>query len=565
MTIPTTERRELQSLVQTMGQPDGLPIKDCVASLQSLRERTPKRCAELDRLLITAQRAQRQAIGELQKIHEQLGNTITQLKAAPLHPGVVLRVFPDAEHPKVEVALGGRTRHIVTLLPGLDPTTIAPGDEVHLTRDRNAIVARSPYGMPPWGQMALFERYVGDGRAIIQHRDETFMVPLAVGLGEADLHHGDTVRWDPEVGIVYEKVERATGEHLFLEQSPTESFDRVGGLDGIIARLKDQFTISLRHAGVAASYKVQRVGGVLLKGPAGVGKTMVTRALANWLGDLFSAGRSMFMNIKPASQHSVWFSQSEANYRELFRAAKAATARSPGVPVVMFFDEIDAIGNTRGGLGSHIDDRVMTAFMAELDGLEDRGDIVVIGATNRPDAIDPALLRPGRLGDLVLEIPRPNQEAARQIFARYLDADMPYAPNGHGADMAATRHALIDAATAHVYCRNGDGALATIGFRDGKQHVVDGADLINGAIIANSVRSAAHGACRRQVATGEPGIRLSDVIEAVDEQLATTAATLTPANARHHVSGLPQDVDIVRVDPPAGSRVKRPYRFLEVT
>jgi proteasome-associated ATPase len=266
------------------------------------------------------------------------------------------------------------------------------------------------------------------------------------------------------------------------------------------------------------------------------------------------------MNVKPSELHTMWYGQSEANYREAFRAARLAGELEPDVPVVMFFDELDSVGMSRGRANSNIDDRVQTAFMAELDGLAGRGNIIVVAATNRRDAIDPALLRPGRLGDLVLEVPRPNMKAGQDILSRYLGSNIPYARNGHGDDAAATREDIISAAVSHIYAPNANNELATIQFRDGKRRVLRAADLVSGAIIANVVNVAVERACLREVETNEPGLRVEDVVIALTEEFETAARALTPANCRHHLTGLPQDVDVVSVEPVA-RKVKQPLRY----
>jgi proteasome-associated ATPase len=268
------------------------------------------------------------------------------------------------------------------------------------------------------------------------------------------------------------------------------------------------------------------------------------------MAGIAKSGRSHFINIKPGTLNSMWFGQTEANYREAFRTAREASELEKDVPVIVFIDEIDSIGAARGASLMRVDDRVLTSFMAELDGFEDRGNVLVVAATNRRDALDPALLRPGRLGDLVIEIPRPNRKAAAAIFDRYLRRGIPYARDGHGDDLEATRLDIIQTALSRIFAPNSDNRLATLTFRDGKQIAVTAKDLISGAGISKIVQAAVERACFREIQTGEPGVSLSDVLTAIHEEFQSASRVLTPANCHKHLSTLPQDVDVVRVDLP---------------
>jgi SpoVK/Ycf46/Vps4 family AAA+-type ATPase len=199
--------------------------------------------------------------------------------------------------------------------------------------------------------------------------------------------------------------------------------------------------------------------------------------------------------------------------------------------------------------------------MAELNGLEDRGNVLVVAATNRLDTLDPALARPGRLGDLMLRIPRPGRAAARDIFRKHLPLDIPYASNGH--DSAAARDLLIDSAVSRIYSPNGDSQLATITFRDGKRRTVQARDLINGSEIAKIAQTAAERACLREAENGPGGVALEDLLSGVEEFFETAAQGLTPVNCRTHLDDLPQDMDVVRVDS-VERKVRRPHSYLNM-
>lgn len=199
--------------------------------------------------------------------------------------------------------------------------------------------------------------------------------------------------------------------------------------------------------------------------------------------------------------------------------------------------------------------------MAELDGFSTRGNVLVVAASNRRDAIDPALLRPGRLGDLILEVPRPNMKAAREIFRKHLQAEIPYALEGFGSNAA--RSEIIESAVSRIYSPNGDGDLLMITFRDGKRRTIRAKELISGASIAKIALAAKERACVEEIETGESGVHLNHVLSAIAEEIQSIAGTLTPANCRHHLTDQPQDVDVVRVEP-IQRKVAQPHAYLHV-
>jgi SpoVK/Ycf46/Vps4 family AAA+-type ATPase len=313
----------------------------------------------------------------------------------------------------------------------------------------------------------------------------------------------------------------------------------------------------MRHHDLVARYHLRRASSVLLVGPPGMGKTLIARALARWLGDESPSGRARFIRVQPGALHSMWYSQTEANYREVFRVAREAGAAHPEAPVVLFFDEVDAIGLTRSEGLMRVDDRVLTSFMAELDGFDPRGNVLVVAATNRRDALDPALLRPGRLGDLILEVPRPSMAAARAILERHLPAAVPYHQDDAAAD---ARQTVIDTAVSRLYAPNGEGEVGTITFRDGTRRAIAARDLVSGAVLANVARVAIERACVRDLESGVPGVRPDDVIEAATEAVATAVSALTPVNCHAHITGLPQDLAVARVTLTPGRG--RRHRFI---
>ncbi len=524
--------------------------------MQMFRARTPESTCLLDEAVLTEFGMLREGLEKAQAHQKELRKILADLTAPPWQVGIFLGCSAVGTRASAAVVAVGDVRRVVNFAPEMDPSTLAVGDAVLLGREHNLVVAKSPYPILSSGETAIFDRFTSAGHMIIRARDEELVVQAADVLRASPLQAGDLIRWDRNLWLAFDRLERSQGRHLFLDDTPAETFADVGGLDRQIGELQRTIRLHYAHAATVRKYKLHRRAAVLLTGPPGTGKTLIARALANWMAELSPSGRSRFMNVKPGSLHSMWYAQSEANYREAFRVAREAGQQAPDVPVVMFFDEVDAIGGARGE-SMRVDDRVLTAFLTELDGLEARGNVLVVCATNRRDALDPALLRAGgRLGDIVLEIPRPNRRAAREIFQRHLTDSTPIAHSSN-------RDALIDGAVARLYAPNGHGELATLTLRDGKRWPVRAADLVSGAVIANITRRAIEQACLREVELRDPGLRLGDLLQAIDTELDSAGRALTPANCRRHLETLPQDVDVVRVE-----RTRAPsrqtYRYLSV-
>jgi len=555
------EYRELIRVLRSVG--DGAPSPDQKLELMQRHRSTPEDSRLLDQSLIGHMVGLEQGLLEAREHQGELRTMIDSLLAPPWFPGILVRMVMTHAGPRA-LAMYGGTHRLVALSEEVDEGSLKPGDEVYLGRELNVVLGKSPDGMPRCGETALLERKTEDGRLVLRTRDDQEVIVNAAGeLLNDGLRSGDQLRWDRSVWLAFEKVGRSKGTHLFLEETPAECFEDIGGLDRQIERIKQCIDLPLKHADTAREYHLKPSRGILLYGPPGTGKTMVARALANYSAQLSRSKRSRFMHFKPSELHSMWYSQSEANYREAFRVAREAGAAEPEIPVIMFFDEVDSIASSRGSWGMRVDDRVMTAFTAELDGLESRGNILVVAATNRLKALDPAIIRQGRLGDEAIEIPRPNMKAARTIFDKYLKADMPYADDGIGGGGAEGRERILDSVISRLYAPNGYSELATLVFRDGKRRPLKIADVISGACIAQIVKSASSRACAREIKTGEKGLRLTDVLSAAEEQCAAAVRVLSPANCREHLSGLPDDVDVVSVLP-AETKVTHLHSYLNL-
>lgn len=567
--------RVVLDLMRATG-PGAPSLETKVGQVQGLRADT-QLSRGLDQALIEEVLRLHEGLGQAQRNLRKMQQVIDSLTAPPQFPAVYLDVADGA--PRTAMVMQANATRVVALADDVNVDALGVGDEVLLSHELNVILARSPFSTNRSGEVAAFDRYTSDGRAVLRSRDEEFVVRLA-GTLNGSLRNGDHVLWRRDLQLGLEKVERGRDHELFVETTPRESFAQVGGLEQQIERIKNFLGLHVFNAAVAQSYGLEPKRGMLLYGPPGTGKTLMARAVANWLGTVASAKRARFINVKPGQLNSMWYGETERNIREVFRVARDASEQEPEVPVVIYFDEIDAIGSARAEMQHSVEARVLNALMAELDGFESRGNVVVLAATNRLDALDEALVRPGRLGDERIEIPRPNRAAARQILEKHLPAWIPYAATHpqpeRTADVCdaagvpetgqavAWRDELIDTCISRLYAPNGTAELATLVLRDGKRRPVFARELVNGAILAKLGADARFAASQREIATGNRGVRLDDVLAAVSEQLESLAEGLTPRNAHHVLTDLSHDIGVVDVQRPPRNTSPRTYRYIQL-
>jgi proteasome-associated ATPase len=327
-----------------------------------------------------------------------------------------------------------------------------------------------------------------------------------------------------------------------------------------VDEVRSDLELHLRHGDLVDKYDLTLLSGLTLVGAPGVGKTLFAKAMANFLAGLGLETR--FMHVKPGALRGVYYGQAEARIRELFAVAKSA----PGL-VVIFFDELDSYGSRGGGIGQDIDGRVLGALLAEIDGLESAANILCIGATNRLDLCDTALVRNGRMGDRVYTIPRPGRQATREILARYLVEELSYR-EGSAAD-------FVEAATGYLHAaEDGAGSVATVTLRGGDSHEIRARHLLSGALLASAVERAKHSAAQRELESvaaatemgdegEEHGLRFEDLFLALDHAIAAEAKKLSAPHVARQMLEIPRAEEIVRVELTVESRIVR-HRYLRV-
>ena len=495
-------------------------LQDEVVALRRKLADSPKRVRALEERLLETKGQLAHAIGQNEKLsytlreaREHIANLrdeVEKLTQPPSAYGVVVGKNDDGT---VDVSTSGRKMR-VTLHPDVDIDTLERGAEVALNESYNVILARRPEVV---GEVVTIKDLLEDGvRAVIVGRaDEERVCELADALRGVHLRSGDTVRFDPRTGMLLEKLPRPEVEDLLLEEVPDISYADIGGLDTQIEQIADAVELPFLYADLFAEHRLPAPKGILLYGPPGCGKTLIAKAVANSLAKKVAAktgdekGRSYFINIKGPELLNKYVGETERQIRLVFQRAREKSEE--GWPVIVFFDEMDSMFRTRGsGISSDMESTIVPQLLAEIDGVEGLRNVIVIGATNREDLIDPAILRPGRL-DVKIKIERPTAEAAKAIFGRYLTDELPIAAGE-------LIESMIDATVAEMYRDDEDNRFLEVTYQNGDKEILYFKDFSSGAMIENIVRRAKKLAIKRVIAGGLRGISTTDLLESIRQE-----------------------------------------------
>jgi proteasome-associated ATPase len=461
----------------------------------------------------------------LREAREQLvtlKEEVDRLGQPPSGYGVFLSRHDDGT---VDVFTGGRKLR-VSVSPNVEGEDLRPGQEVMLNEAMNVVEAR---GFEKAGDVVMLKELLEpiDGvtpRAlVIGHTDEERVIFLADSLTGQPLRSGDSLLLETRSGYAYERIPKSEVEELILEEVPDIDYDDIGGLARQIEAIRDAVELPFLHADLFREYQLRPPKGILLYGPPGCGKTLIAKAVANSLakkvaevqGEGTKAAKSYFLNIKGPELLNKYVGETERHIRLVFQRAREKA--SEGTPVIVFFDEMDSIFRTRGsGVSSDVESTIVPQLLSEIDGVEGLENVIVIGASNREDMIDPAILRPGRL-DVKIKIERPDAEAARDIFSKYLTTELPLHPDDlaeHGASREATIAAMIQRTVERMYTESEENRFLEVTYANGDKEVLYFKDFNSGAMLQNIVDRAKKMAIKEKLETGAGGLRVGHLMTA---------------------------------------------------
>jgi proteasome-associated ATPase len=483
---------------------DPLPDDARMADLES---RLATTTAQNDRLIHTLREARDQIVA--------LKEEVDRLAQPPTGFGTFLQLNNDGS---VDVFTGGRKLR-VNVSPAVEKETLRKGQEVILNEAMNVVSALE---FETTGEVVMLKELLADGERalVLGNADEERIVRIADSLVGTKIRAGDSLLLDGRSSYVYEKVPKSEVEELVLEEIPDVDYDKIGGLGSQIESIRDAVELPYLHPDVFIEHKLKPPKGVLLYGPPGCGKTMIAKAVAASLAKKVSEktgeeGRSYFLNIKGPELLNKYVGETERHIRLVFQRAREKA--SEGTPVIVFFDEMDSLFRTRGsGVSSDVENTIVPQLLSEIDGVEGLENVLVIGASNREDMIDPAILRPGRL-DVKIKIERPDAEAARDIFSKYLVPDLPLHADDlaeFGGDAAATVNGMVQRVVERMYAESQENQFLEVTYANGDKEILYFKDFNSGAMIQNIVDRAKKMAIKDLLEHSQRGLRVQHLLQA---------------------------------------------------
>jgi proteasome-associated ATPase len=502
-----------------------------IVELRRRLQEAPQRVRALEERLLEAKGQLSHAVSQnekltftLQQAKEHIASLreeVDKLTQPPAAYGTYLKSNDDGT---IDVFASGRKMR-VSLHPDIEVEEMRKGQEVVLNESLNVVLARDP---EQGGEVVTIAETLDEGRRAlcVGRADEERVCEVSEYLSGVRLRAGDSVLMDPRTGLLLEKLSRPEMEEVVLEEVPDVSYADIGGLDHQIEAITDAVELPYMHRELFSEYRLPAPKGILLYGPPGCGKTLIAKAVANSLAKKVAEhtgndnSRSFFLNIKGPELLNKYVGETERQIRLIFQ--KAREKAEEGVPVIVFFDEMDSLFRTRGtGISSDMESTIVPQLLAEIDGVETLRNVIVIGASNREDLIDPAILRPGRL-DVKIKIERPDEHAAEQIFSRYLTGDLPLdAPDVRGlggGDPDKAVKVMIERTVGEMYRADDENRFLEVTYQNGDKELLYFKDFASGAMIENIVRRAKKLAIKRSIAREGDGIRLADLTASIKQE-----------------------------------------------